>query len=454
MRTVVISCALALTGPIGTLAETYLASPDGTGDFPTIQAAINAANDGDEVVLADGVFLGDGNRDLTYLGKAITIRSESDDPESCILDCEGSTGNPHRGVRFIVYESRQSVLRGITIRNGWMEGSDVALYAGGAIYCEYASPAIEKCIFRDNTARSGGAMIVYYGSSPLVSDCLFEGNDAYGYVAGGLCVCVGSRPVVTNCIFRGNGPNGMESGGSSDPEIRNCEFSGHPGCGLSCGDSFLGDIVVDGCRFFDNLGPGIRSVDPAVAVSNCSFWNNRAPNGAAFQLEHNFDVSVTDCLIYENWAEETGGAVWCRDAGLARFVSCTFVQNGAGGGASAIDCGPATVTIEKSVIAFGGVGAGVGGGADLSCCDIFGNAGGDWVGNIADQFGADGNISEDPLFCNSENFDFSLHADSPCAPDYNPECGLIGALPVGCGGSPALKTTWGAMKALFRTETK
>ncbi|MCK4414565.1 MAG: hypothetical protein KAY32_13585 [Candidatus Eisenbacteria sp.] len=46
-------------------AETYLVLPDGTGDFPTIQAAIDAALDGDEILLADGTFTGDGNRDLT-----------------------------------------------------------------------------------------------------------------------------------------------------------------------------------------------------------------------------------------------------------------------------------------------------------------------------------------------------------------------------------------------------
>ena len=48
--------------------------------------------------------------------------------------------------------------------------------------------------------------------------------------------------------------------------------------------------------------------------------------------------------------------------------------------------------------------------------------------------------------------DFYIDCNSPCAPfsPPNPECDLIGAWPVGCGGSPAEKTTWGAMKALFR----
>ncbi len=45
------------------IATTYTISPDGTGDFPTVQAAVNAAADGDIIELTDGTFTGDGNRD-------------------------------------------------------------------------------------------------------------------------------------------------------------------------------------------------------------------------------------------------------------------------------------------------------------------------------------------------------------------------------------------------------
>ena len=107
-----------------------------------------------------------------------------------------------------------------------------------------------------------------------------------------------------------------------------------------------------------------------------------------------------------------------------------------------------------TIVAFSVSGDGVHtyGGATLRCCDIYGNAGGDWIGSIAGQLGLDGNISEDPLFCDPETLDFTLHPDSPCAPftPPNPECDLIGAWPVGCSPTPMLETTWGAMKALFR----
>lgn len=84
----------------------------------------------------------------------------------------------------------------------------------------------------------------------------------------------------------------------------------------------------------------------------------------------------------------------------------------------------------------------------LTCCDIHGNAGGDWTGAIAGQLGINGNISADPLFCDPAADDFTLRGDSPCAPGG--ECGLIGAWPVGCDPTPAVESTWGAIKSLFR----
>jgi hypothetical protein len=103
---------------------TYLVNPEGTGDFPTIQAAVDAAENGDIILLADGVFSGDGNRDIGYRGKAITVRSESGNPEECIIDCGGSPEDFHRGFYFQAGELPSSRLEGLTIRNGVVGGDD------------------------------------------------------------------------------------------------------------------------------------------------------------------------------------------------------------------------------------------------------------------------------------------------------------------------------------------
>lgn len=75
--------------PTAVLSATYEVRPDGTGDFPTIQAAVNAAANGDVIELSDGTFTGPGNRDINMLGKVLTVASQGGDPAPCIIDFEG-----------------------------------------------------------------------------------------------------------------------------------------------------------------------------------------------------------------------------------------------------------------------------------------------------------------------------------------------------------------------------
>jgi hypothetical protein len=49
------------------------------------------------------------------------------------------------------------------------------------------------------------------------------------------------------------------------------------------------------------------------------------------------------------------------------------------------------------------------------------------------EFAFSDSIDADPLFCDPAHGDFAIAVTSPCAPEQQPMCGLIGALPVGCG---------------------
>jgi hypothetical protein len=60
--------------PCAALAAEHVVRPDGSGDFPTIQSAVDAAAEGDTILLDDGVFTGDGNRDIQLFGKDLVIR--------------------------------------------------------------------------------------------------------------------------------------------------------------------------------------------------------------------------------------------------------------------------------------------------------------------------------------------------------------------------------------------
>lgn len=110
--------------------------------------------------------------------------------------------------------------------------------------------------------------------------------------------------------------------------------------------------------------------------------------------------------------------------------SCTVTDNGShnlvvGGGS----------VLNKCLIANSASGVGVqvnGTGASITCCDVYGNFGGNYVG-IIDPTGIDGNISANPEFCRmpGSTDDYALAESSPCA-SVDGECGTIGARDIGC----------------------
>ena len=145
-------------------------------------------------------------------------------------------------------------------------------------------------------------------------------------------------------------------------------------------------------------------------------------------------LSIANSPFADNGAaagDPEGAAIHLTD-GVPADISSTIVAT-TSGGSSIVCTGEAAAT--------------------LTCCNLFGNDGGDWTGCVVDQLGVTGNVSEDPLFCgdaSSEGF-YTLHSNSPCAPDWSPDgCGLIGAWGVGCSSTPVRVRSWGAIKALFR----
>ncbi|HUU94895.1 MAG TPA: hypothetical protein VM487_04080 [Phycisphaerae bacterium] len=94
-------------------ADTIYVCWDGSGDYLTIQAGIDAAQDGDTVLVADGTYQGVGNYDLDFLGKAITVRS-ANGPSRCIIQC----AELGLGFYFWTDEGPDAVVQGFTIAAG------------------------------------------------------------------------------------------------------------------------------------------------------------------------------------------------------------------------------------------------------------------------------------------------------------------------------------------------
>ena len=194
-----VTLILIILSPAVSQARTWTIDPLGTGDAPNIQAGIDSAAAADTVLLLDGTFYGPGNRDIDFMGKAITVMSQAGDYNLCTIDCEGTSLDPHRGFIFDSNETQTSVLRDITIRDGYKDN-------GGAVVCDHSSPTIMCCYFSNNTAVSVGGAIDMVSSEAEVTSCLFTSNQALA-AAGAIYTEVLS-PAITDCNFNWNTSSG------------------------------------------------------------------------------------------------------------------------------------------------------------------------------------------------------------------------------------------------------
>jgi predicted outer membrane repeat protein len=203
------------------------------GDYSTVQAAIDDANDGDTVLVAPGTYTGDGNRDIYVRPKAITIKSE-EGPQSCTINCGGSRFEPHVGFALGGDDAkgRSPLLEGFTI-TGAYGGVE-----GGGIRCSGGSPRIVNCRIIGNSARMGGGIACRYCSEVVITNCIISGNTApspdmaakgISGSTGGLLIDA-SHATLTNCLITGN--RTTETGGAiacGPISIVNCTISGNSG---------------------------------------------------------------------------------------------------------------------------------------------------------------------------------------------------------------------------------
>ena len=159
-------------------------------DQLTIQAGIDAAVNGDIVLVDDGTYTGAGNVNLNFFGKAITVKSVNG-VATTIIDCESQ--NNTRAFRFGSGETSTSVLDGFTIRNG------NAPDGGGILILTSSSPTITNCIISDNTSTGSGGGIFCHSSSPILTNCVISKNITT--FDGGGIFCFSASPIITNCTI-------------------------------------------------------------------------------------------------------------------------------------------------------------------------------------------------------------------------------------------------------------
>lgn len=256
--------------------QTLAATIHVPADYATIQGAIDAAVDGDLVLVAPGVYV----ENIDFLGKAITLQSEAGADVTIIDGGSCTTGDDFCSVvTFSSGEMRNSVLDGFTLTGGtgryiqrYLGFVRVQIDMGGGAFCLNASPTIKNCIITDNH---------------LWADVPGPYFDELGGTKGGGIYCQNASPNITNCMIVGNSVDGtcwagyegtaMYCNPRSAPKITHCTISGNNATAPASSISASPYTVITNCILWDDdpIGgtPQIRYSDvnevwPPTGIGN------------------------------------------------------------------------------------------------------------------------------------------------------------------------------------------
>ncbi len=380
-------------------------------DHATIARAVEAAVDGDRILVAPGRY--EITSPIRYFGKAIIIESEGGAAETVIAMGEPADPQFASVIAFDGAEPPEATLRGFTITGG--RGTrglhlGVPTQLGGGIYCgTVAAPLIEGNIITENTANHGAGIHCVREAQPrLVNNSIRHNRAEFSpcpncfdaSVGGGLSLEHDSRVSIHGGEFV---ENEAADGAAIGTElfcqlvVEDVEFIRNTASDDGGAIRFRGDeIRLLGSTFRENRsndrGGAMRfnmfagGVIPAPApqeatIRDCHFEGNTSANegGAVSIFLPNGAVEVVASTFIGNSTMGMGGGLHIDYQTRGQIDSCTFLHNraGANGGGLLIDyeaSGTLTNCLLSGNRATTGGGISAGGGVLVSSSTIAGNA--------------------------------------------------------------------------------
>jgi parallel beta-helix repeat protein len=356
-------------------AVAYAATINVPADQPTIQAAINAANTGDTVLVAPGTYI----ENINFLGKAITVKSSGGNQVTTI-----DGGHANSVVTFNTGETLKSVLHGFTIQNG--NASE-----GGGVYIFYASPTITG---NKVVSNSGGGIAVEFSSTLVQGNLVSKNSQPSGTGGGGINVGgAGSAQIIGNTVQKNTGGfgGGMTLYAAGTPTLRN-------------------NIIQGNTTGGQGGGIWIVNVSDALIVQNL-IYNNTASQGGAgiyFLVPYGYrgPLLVNNTIVGTSSSSQ-GSAVYAGGF-YDRVLFYNNLLIGASG-TSAIYCDN---TYDQTP-------------PTLTTNDAYSPSGSGIAGACSAQSGINGNISADPKFVTNTNFrlqagSLAIDAGDNAAPNLPP----------------------------------
>ena len=368
-------------------------------DFDTIQAGIEAAMDGDTILVVSGEYI--ITEPVTFRGKAITVKSEAGPDQTTIR--MGTPANPDRA-SVVIFENKEtaaSILEGFTITGG--KGCWVAVIngsVGGGIYFNDSSGTVKNCLIVRNTATYTAGVNCDFSSSPTFIDCVITDNSAEENT-GGVGTAVGASMILTNCIISGNSAKkycgGASCANGAALNLKNCIIAENSaaltGGGLmSFNGTLVNSVTMTNCIVTDNVaqtgvGGGIHFAKCSATVTNCIITGNTAGSGGGGVgcVEADSSLTIRNCTIWGNSTTGSyypgfdGGGVGCfRSCSVEVTNSIIWGNTSPRGDQIAVNGGNSALTIVYSNVSGGQAKAHVDSGCTLN-----------W---------GEGNIDADPLF--------------------------------------------------------
>ncbi|MBL8746409.1 MAG: hypothetical protein JNK58_08650 [Phycisphaerae bacterium] len=257
------------------------------------------------------------------------------------IGAQGSNADNSYNIVKAINVNSLALLDGFTLKLGNANGGAApdTTYLGGGIYVTGGAPVISNCRFENNSAFGGGSISILGGSTARITTCYFTGSYAW---SGGCIRAYGVSPVIADSTFEAN--------------------TGGYGGAIDLNESAGGR--VERCRFINNHGVNGGAISAAgfttTVFDACEFRKNRAQYLNAFQQRwnggavHNWCSGTTwvNCVFNGNTCNGNGGALYDGGPSGTRptVINCTVFGNySRDGGAIAADPGH-TPLIRNTIV--------------------------------------------------------------------------------------------------------